>query len=80
MPTVSTRSTLHCGDEWRIIGARPIPMQKNERLQCRLDVYWLLHNFERRHFTIKQIPAVALGIVAEGLSVAQLFRLHGVYP
>ena len=55
-------------------------MPKNERLQCRLDVYWLLHNFVRPHFTIKQVPAVALGIVAEGLSIADLFRLHCVYP
>ena len=51
-------------------------MQKNERLQCRLDVYWLLHNFVRVHFTTKQVPAVALGIVPEGLSVAELYRLH----
>ena len=55
-------------------------MQKNERLQCRLNVYWLLHNFVRAHFTTKQVPAVALGIVTEGLSVAKLFRLHCVYP
>jgi hypothetical protein len=26
------------------------------------------------------VPAVALGIVGEGLSVAELFRLHCVYP
>jgi hypothetical protein len=55
-------------------------MQKNERLQCRLDVYWLLHNFVRPHFTTKQVPAVALGIVTKGLAVAELFRLHCVYP
>lgn len=55
-------------------------MQKNERLQCRLDVYWLLHNFVRSHFTTKQVPAVALGIVTEALSIAELFRLHCVYP
>ena len=54
-------------------------MQKNGRLQCRLDVYWLLHNFVHLHFTTKQVPAVALGIVTEGLSVAELFRLHCAY-
>ncbi len=54
-------------------------MQKNERLQCRLDVYWLLHNFVYVHLTTKQVPAVALGIVTEGLSIADLFRLHCVY-
>lgn len=54
--------------------------QKNDRPQCRLDVYWLLHNFVRTHFTTKQIPAVALGIVTEGLSNTDLFRLHCVHP
>ena len=29
-------------------------------LQSRLDVYWILHNFIRPHFTTKQVPAVAL--------------------
>ena len=41
-------------------------MQKNERLKCRLDVYWLLHNFVRVHITTKQVPAVVLGIAPEG--------------
>jgi hypothetical protein len=54
--------------------------KKNERLQCRLDVYWLLHNFVHTHVTTKQVPAVTLGIVAEGLSIADLFQLHCVYP
>lgn len=51
---------------------------KNDRLQCCLDVYWLLHNLVCTHFTTKQVPAVAWGIVAEGLSVAELFRLRCV--
>src|SRR5512137_905138 len=79
-PIMWKPSTPHCGDGWLVIGGKPIPMQKNDRLQCRLDVYWLLHNFVRTHFTTKQVPAVALGIVPEGLSVAELFRLHCVYP
>ena len=80
MPIMWKRSTPRCADGWRVIGGRPIPMQKNGRLQCRLDVYWLLHNFVHLHFTTKQVPAVALGIVTEGLSVAELFRLHCAYP
>ncbi len=75
MPTMWKPSMPHCDGGWPVIGARPIPMQKNDRLQGRLDVYWLLHNFVRPHFTTKQVPAVALGIVTEGLSVAELFRL-----
>ena len=80
MPIMSKRSMQRCDGEWHVIGARPTRMQKNERLQCRLDVYWLLHNFVRVHFTTQQVPAVALDIVPNGLSVAELFRLYCVYP
>ena len=47
-------------------------------LQARLDVYWLLHNFVRVHFTTKQVPAVAQGILERGLAVADLFRIQRV--
>jgi len=30
------------------------------RLQERLDVYWIVHNFVRVHFTTRQVPAVAV--------------------
>jgi hypothetical protein len=33
------------------------------RLQERLDVYWIVHNFVRTHFTTHKVPAVALGIL-----------------
>lgn len=45
-------------------------------LQARLDVYWILHNFVRPHFTTRQVPAVALGIVEHGLSMADIFRIR----
>lgn len=45
-------------------------------LQVRLDAYWILHNFVRVHFTTKQVPAVALGILKKGLSLAELFRIQ----
>ena len=45
-------------------------------LQCRLDVHWLLHNFIRPHFTTKLVPAVALGILPEGLSWRHLFSIQ----
>ena len=35
--------------------------KKTGRLQERLDVYWIVHNFVRVHFTTRQVPAVALG-------------------
>jgi hypothetical protein len=46
------------------------------KLQLRLDVHWILHDFVRRHFTTKQVPAVALGILDAGLSWAELFRIQ----
>jgi hypothetical protein len=44
-------------------------------LQRILNVYWVIHNFVRAHFTTKQIPAVALGIINKGLSVNELFQI-----
>jgi hypothetical protein len=36
--------------------------KKKKRLKPRLNIYWILHNFVRVHFTIQHVPAVALGI------------------
>jgi transposase-like protein len=49
-------------------------------LQKRLDAYWVLHNFVRVHFTTKQVPAVALGILEKGFSLAELFRIQRISP
>ena len=45
-------------------------------LQRRLDAYWVVHNFVRPHFTTRQVPAVALGILEKGLSFEQLFKIQ----
>jgi hypothetical protein len=45
-------------------------------LQCRLDAYWVLHNFIRPHFTTKQVPAVALGVLDHPLSWDEIFRIQ----
>lgn len=45
-------------------------------LQTRLDVYWILHNFVRPHFTTKQVPAVAMGILETGLSWQDIFTIQ----
>jgi hypothetical protein len=37
-------------------------------LQRRLDAKMVLHNFVWPHFTLKEVPAVALGILEKGLS------------
>lgn len=44
-------------------------------LQRTLDVYWLIHNFVRVHFTTQLVPAVKLGILETGLSWHQLFSI-----
>ena len=47
-------------------------------LQKRLDAYWVLHNFVRSHFTTKQVPAVALGILEKGFSLVELFKIQRI--
>ena len=45
-------------------------------LQTRLDAYWVLHNFIRAHFTTKNVPATALGILKHPLSWDRIFRIQ----
>jgi hypothetical protein len=52
---------------------------KNQtRLQERLDVYWIVHNFVRVHFTTRQVPAVALGVLESGLSLHEVFFIQKI--
>ena len=52
---------------------------KNQaRLQERLDVYWIVHNFVRVHFTTRQVPAVALGVLESGFSLKEVFFLQKI--
>ncbi len=44
-------------------------------LQRILNVYQVVHNFIRIHFTIKEVPAVALGVIQDTLSVEDLFNI-----
>ena len=39
-----------------------------EGLQRTLDIYWVMHNFVRKHFTTKEVPAVKIGILNAALS------------
>ena len=48
------------------------------RLQERLDVYWIVHNFVRMHFTTRQVPAVALGVLESSLSLNELFFIQKI--
>ena len=45
-------------------------------LQRALDLQWVMHNFVRPHFTTGEIPAVALGIHDQGLSVSELLTMR----
>ena len=47
-----------------------------ESLQRTLDVYWVVHNFIRLHFTTKKVPAVAMGIIKEKLSWENIFMIR----
>jgi hypothetical protein len=50
---------------------------KNQaRLQERLDVYGIVHNFVRVHFTTRHVPAVALGVMEYGFSLNEVFFLQ----
>ncbi|HIP82247.1 MAG TPA: hypothetical protein EYH19_01500 [Desulfocapsa sulfexigens] len=52
--------------------------KKVERLQERLDMIWILHNFVRTHYTTKEVPAVALGVADEGMSFGNVLRIKMV--
>ncbi len=42
-------------------------------LQRVLNLYWVIHNFVRVHFTTQEVPAVSLGVIENGLSAEKLF-------
>ncbi len=52
--------------------------KKAERLQERLNLIWIMHNFVRVHYTTKEVPAVTLGVIEEGLTLEDILRLKGV--
>ena len=45
-------------------------------LQRTLDIQWIVHNFVNIHFTIKKVPAVALGVINKGLSLPEVFNIQ----
>jgi transposase-like protein len=48
----------------------------NSSLQRTLHVYWVIYNFIRVHFTTRQVPAVALGVIDRRLSIDELFQIQ----
>jgi len=49
-------------------------------LQRVLNVYWVIHNFVRTHFTTKEVPAVKLGVIANGLRPKDLSMMQCIQP
>src|SRR5215468_2049999 len=45
-------------------------------LQRLLRMYWVVHNFLRVHFTTREVPAVALGILERRLTVHEIFQIQ----
>src|SRR5713101_2945678 len=45
-------------------------------LQRLLHVYWVVHNFLRVHFTTREVPAVALGVIERRLSAGEIFHMQ----
>jgi hypothetical protein len=45
-------------------------------LQRVLDIFWMVHNFVRPHFTTRTVPAVGIGILETGLSWEELLQLR----
>jgi len=45
-------------------------------LQRLLHVYWVVHNFLRVHFTTREVPAVALGVLERRLSAGEIFHMQ----
>lgn len=45
-------------------------------LQRVLDIFWMVHNFVKPHFTTRTVPAVGIGILEKGLSWDDLLQLR----
>jgi len=47
-----------------------------EKLQQRLDLHWIKHNFIDAHYTTKKVPAIDIGIIDNPFSWEQIFNLR----
>jgi len=43
-----------------------------------LRVYWVIHNFVRKHFTTQEVPAVRLGVLQKSISEEKLCLIQMV--
>ena len=54
----------------------PIKIRQNQGLCAECRVHWMVHNFVRVHFTTRQVPAVALGILDHGFALHEIFLIQ----
>jgi len=47
-------------------------LKQKKSLQSTLDLYWLIHNFVREHYSIKQLPAIRLGNINKKMSMEDI--------
>ncbi|WP_446011964.1 IS1 family transposase [Candidatus Electrothrix sp.] len=45
-------------------------------LQRTLDVYWVIHNFVRKHWTTGEVPAVAMGVLSAPLGLEDILMMQ----
>lgn len=41
-------------------------------LQRTLDLYWVIHNFVRKHFTTREVPAIKIGILKSEITLEEI--------
>jgi transposase-like protein len=51
-----------------------------DTLQRTLNIFWIAHNFIRVHYTTKQVPAVAIGVLSKGLRWDEIFKMQKINP
>ena len=63
--------------KWATLRRKPNMYAKaTTGLQRLLRVYWVVHNFRRVHFTTREVPAVALGLLERRLSGQEIFQIQ----
>jgi len=50
--------------------------KSTDGLQRVLNIYWVIHNFIRVHFTTKKVPSVSLGVIDKRISWQELFQIQ----
>ena len=49
--------------------------KSTDGLQRTLDLFWVMHNFVRVHFTTKEVPAVKLSLIEKGFTLEDILKI-----